>query len=234
MTAAASPRPKRNNPWRTPILLWLLGAAVTLSAVARLVSMAQGAAMDTLPDDHVDKHYLQHAIVVLLHLVPGLAFVLLGPVQFSTQLRKRYPKWHNRAGKVFVVSGIIAGVSALWMNQTFPPVGGILKYTSNVAFGVTLIGTLMLAMAAIWRRRVGAHRAWMMRAFAIGTGVATQRVLLVPLFIAFGDLSDTLIGAGTWAGWLLNVAVAEILIRRSRRGARATRSATTTLDQSPA
>jgi hypothetical protein len=72
---------------------------------------------------------------------------------------------------------------------------------------------LVLGFAAIRRRDISAHRAWMVRAYAIGLAAGTQ-VFTEPLAVAlFGDgalISDLAKGAG----WVVNLAVAEWVLRR--------------------
>ncbi len=199
--------------------LWSLASVAALAAVARLVSIAQGPPPDPQPDGYFSLYYVEHLFVVLLHLVPAVAFMGLGPLQFSASIRRRWPAWHRWSGRVFVISALAVGGTALWMNAFFPAVGGWLKYSANVVFGLLLIGSVIASMAAIFRRDIARHRAWMMRALAIGLGAATQRLLVVPLLLVDG-LSDLTIGLSVWLGWLINLLVAEVILRRGRARAR--------------
>ena len=76
---------------------------------------------------------------------------------------------------------------------------------------------LVLGFAAIRRRDIAAHRAWMVRAYALGLAAGTQ-AFTEPLGVAlFGDavvVSDLAKGAG----WVVNLAVAEWVVRRSSPG----------------
>jgi hypothetical protein len=89
---------------------------------------------------------------------------------------------------------------------------------------------LVLGFAAIRRRDINAHRAWMMRAYAIGLAAGTQ---------AFTQgIGEGIFGTGVLqadlsrgAAWVLNLAVAEWVIRRPavrrrRRSRGASRSRT--------
>ncbi len=73
---------------------------------------------------------------------------------------------------------------------------------------------LVLGFAAIKRRDIVAHRAWMVRGYAIGLGAGTQ--------IFTESLGAALFGSGVLAAelakgaaWVINVAVAEWAIRRA-------------------
>jgi hypothetical protein len=75
---------------------------------------------------------------------------------------------------------------------------------------------VVVGYAAIRRHDITAHRAWMTRAYALALGAGTQ-----PFTVGFGE---ALFGTGVLrtdlmmsAGWGLNLAVAELLSRRSPR-----------------
>jgi hypothetical protein len=76
--------------------------------------------------------------------------------------------------------------------------------------------SIALAVAAIRRRDFKSHGAWMIRAYAIGLGAGTQVLTHLPWFMLVGKPDE---GARTvlmGAGWLINVIVAEWIIRRDR------------------
>lgn len=78
----------------------------------------------------------------------------------------------------------------------------------------------MLGVAAVRRRDIPAHRAWMVRAYplavAAGTQVLTQRIGEAVL-----GTSDRAIALSLSSGWLIDAAVAELVIRsRTPRPAR--------------
>lgn len=203
--------------WRTPVLLWLVGGIAVFTAVFRIAMIIEGLTLDVLPDDYEGAHYLDHLFASSAHMVPGIVFLLVGPLQFSASLRRRYPRWHRRAGWIFVGSGLAVGISGVWMNRNFPPVGGVMKYMSTQLFGVALIVAIVAAMVFIVRGDVRRHRIWMVRAFAIGLAPATQRLLIIPIFVALGEITDLAIDVGMTVGWCINIIVAELVLRRGRR-----------------
>ena len=83
----------------------------------------------------------------------------------------------------------------------------------NVAAVLFLI-VLGLGVAAIRRGDVARHRVWMLRAYALTLGAATQTVMLLPVFLVYGEVEGTAMDLVFIFGWLLNLAVAEVLIRR--------------------
>lgn len=69
-------------------------------------------------------------------------------------------------------------------------------------------------------RQFVAHRAWMIRNFALALAAVTLRVQL-GTGIASGLSFETVYATVAWASWVPNALVAEWLIRRTRGGATA-------------
>ena len=64
------------------------------------------------------------------------------------------------------------------------------------------------------RRDIARHRAWMMRGYAIALGAGTQGLTGLPYYL-FESLQSELVRALTMgAGWAINLAVAEWIIRK--------------------
>lgn len=206
---------------RAGLILFLLGSIVVLSAVVRLAGMGEALSSGVLPEDAGDAAYVQHPFIAALHLVPGVTFMLLGPIQFMPGVRRRWPVVHRWSGRVFVFSGVLVAVTAMVVSAVFPPVGGLFKSSAVHLFSIAQIVTLGVALRAALRRNIPRHRAWMIRAFAIGLGVATMRLYFIPVFLLFGVPDDFNIGLGMWVGFGVNVAVAELILLRERMQVRA-------------
>jgi hypothetical protein len=72
--------------------------------------------------------------------------------------------------------------------------------------------SIILGLAAIRRRHIVQHRAWMTRAYALALGAGTQAFTAGFGEAAFGSgvvRTDLMMGAG----WVINAAVAEWIIR---------------------
>jgi uncharacterized membrane protein len=157
---------------------------------------------------------------VIVHIVCGVGYAVLGAFQFSTGLRRRRPGWHRAAGRVLLVLGLAVALSALWMTLVYArqPGTGELSYLFRLMFGTGLATALVLGFTSIRRGDVVHHRAWMTRAYALALGAGTQVFTL--------GIGGAVLGKGTLtydlmlgAGWAINLAVAEYVIRR-RGGAR--------------
>src|SRR5437588_7224964 len=81
-----------------------------------------------------------------------------------------------------------------------------------------MAASMVLGVDAVRRRDVKAHGAWMIRAYAIGMGAGTQVLTHLPWFILVGKPGETARGVLMGAGWVINVIVAEWIIRRAAAG----------------
>jgi hypothetical protein len=77
-----------------------------------------------------------------------------------------------------------------------------------------MIVSIVLSDAAIRRRNVNQHRAWMMRGYAIGLGAGTQALILIAGERIAGKPSEPSRALLMGASWVINLAVAEWVIRR--------------------
>ena len=209
---------KRTKRWLVPALLLLLGSLNILFGALQLDAIWQGP--PSAPNEETIMTYFQSPIPIVLHIVAGILFNLLGPLQFAPAIWQRWPRWHRLSGRLLIGAGVVVGLSGLWMNQFYPAYGGFLKYSGVGLSSIGIIVSLGIALRAILARDVPRHRAWMMRAFALGLGPATQRLFILPIYFTTGIPDDLTIGLVVWGGFLVNLAVVEWVLRRDPNGAR--------------
>ncbi|MEU4427502.1 DUF2306 domain-containing protein [Actinoplanes sp. NPDC024001] len=196
-----------------PVGLLALSAIPVLAGALRLTELAGGG--PGLPDDRV----LAAPVPLALHIVSATVFSALGAFQFVPGLRRRR-RWHRLAGRVVLPAGLLAALSGLWLALFLPP-GALDSHTLavvRVVVAVAMTGSLVLGLAAIRRRDFPRHRAWMIRGYALGLGAGTQAFTNAAWLAAAGPLTTTGRTVTLTAGWLINIAVAEWIIRRPLRG----------------
>jgi uncharacterized membrane protein len=182
-------------------------------AVSSHPRLAQLAALDDL--------FARHPILTLVHIVPGMLFMILGPLQFSSRIRARHLRWHRLSGRVFVVCGLVIGISALVMSFGMPAIGGVNQAAATTLFGAFFLFALCKAFWHIRRREVALHREWMIRAFSIGLAVAAIRPI-VGVFFATSPLTGLtpreFFGIAFWIGFVLHLMAAEAWIHTTMPG----------------
>ena len=209
--------------WSAVIFLAFIGVAVAARRIIYLGPiLANGySSSAVVPGSrgeqfvHLDEVFARHPILTMIHIVPGLLFMILGPFQFSQSIRARHLQWHRWNGRIFMTIGFIIGVSALLMSFTMQSIGGVNQAAATILFGFFFLFALSKAFWHIRRRQVTLHRQWMLRAFAIGLAVATIRPI-VGIFFAtsrFSGLTPAqFFGTAFWIGFVLHLIAAEARI----------------------
>ena len=189
----------------------LLLLIVIWSVVKRFVIDMPNLAAGTLPEDEFDHRYVEQAWVAYLHIVPGALYLFLAPLQLAYRIRSRHYTFHRRLGRVVATAGVISGVFALIFGGLFS-FGGLPESSAAVVFGLWFLTCLVLAVRAIRRDDIVHHRRWMIRAFAIGIGIATIRIWLALLqMVGVGEASS--FGPAFWISFPLHVVAGELWLR---------------------
>ncbi len=221
-TAPTVPAPRRRDrprSWPVPTALVVLSAIPLTAGTLRLLQLAGGPAV--MPADH---RFAGFPGALVAHIVGAAVFALAGAFQFVPRLRRG--SWHRRAGRVVALAGLVVAGSALWLTLFYEPQpgSGTVLFVFRLVFAPAMVACLALGFTAIRRRDIASHRAWMMRAYAIGLGAGTQ---------AFTEgLGEGIFGHGVLvadvsrvSGWVINLAIAEWFIRRPARRRSARRRA---------
>lgn len=206
---------------KTGSAVWLVAALLVFSAmpiaggVFRLSQLAGGAEITP-----ANARFFASPVPVVVHIVGAALYALVGAFQFAPGFRKRWPSWHRIAGRALVVCGLLVGLSGLWMTLFYPwPAGdGLLLYIFRLLFGSAMVVSIILGFAAIRRGDVLGHRAWMLRAYAIGLGAATQMLTQMAGVVIAGPPTELSRALLMGAGWAINLAIAEWAIRKRQRG----------------
>lgn len=209
------PRPRRRRGgWAVPIGLVALGLVPMLAGSLRLVELAGGPAAL-----HPDARFTATPLPVVVHVASSIVFTLAGAFQVSDAARRQWPAWHRVAGRVLVPLGLASGGSGLWLTIGLPwlPGDGWSLHLLRLVFGGGMVAAALLGVGALVRRRYRDHGHWMLRAYALGAAAGTQAVLSLPVAILAGTPTGGLRAALLGAGWVVNLAVAEWVIRRGGR-----------------
>ncbi len=204
------PRQSRRRAWPVPVALLLLGVIPVLAGTLRLVQLLGGP--ELMP---ADDRFAGFPLPLVAHIVGASTYAVVGAFQFVPRFRRRHPGWHRGAGRVLAVAGLLVAGSALWMTLFYAPqpATGSLLYVLRLVLGSAMAACLVLGVTTIRRGDVAGHRAWMIRAYAIGLAAGTQAFT--------GGVGGALFGTGVVQGdlakaaaWAINLAVAEWVIRR--------------------
>ena len=166
-------------------------------------------------------------IALVIHVPAASLAAVLGALQFIPRVRANRQR-HRLIGRTFLAVGTLAFVVTGIPLALTTPDGNITR------FGV-LVPALLWPVLAVtaWRAIRGGdvvrHREWMTRLYALTLFAITARMvtpllllLQVPVMGSWydGDVQAAVTASipyGQWLGWIVNLTIAELIIRRTRR-----------------
>ncbi|MDB5137866.1 MAG: hypothetical protein JWP37_4469 [Mucilaginibacter sp.] len=211
---------------------WLWGITIFLVLIGIIIVYRRLTFLKTLntPDGYVpgvtksrspvpDEGFAAHPILTLIHIIPGLLFMLLAPLQFLKSLRLRYPRLHRIMGYIVLACGLVIGTTALTMGFIMA-IGGITETLAVAVFGCAFLFSIAKAFENIRKQEIALYREWMIRVLAIGLAVSTTRPI-VGIFFATSRFTGLTVhqffGVAFWIAFILHVSVAEIWINYTRK-----------------
>ncbi len=222
MTIAAPTTPPRLLSGRTVGVVALALSAVAVAVFAPLQYLVQPLQALAAGGGEIAANYAPRPswvrVAFFAHVIFAGVALLLSPIQLSGRLRARIPRVHRVTGRIVLASIAIAGVAGFllsWFN-----VAGAIGTAGFGALAILWITFAALGLRAILRGDVHAHRAWMMRTFAMTYAAVTLRVWLIVLIILLGDFHSAYLLV-PFLSWVPNLIVVELILRRGRPAAAA-------------
>ena len=130
--------------------------------------------------------FAQYPLITKLHVVPGILYLALAPLQFLPAIRNRFRNFHRRSGQMLTVIGLVLGLAALFIGLVIP-FSGLPEQVVIAVFGVFYLISIIKGFQFARARQFAAHREWMLRAFAIGLSIVTMRLIFIPILISIGN-----------------------------------------------
>lgn len=203
---------KSRTAWWVPTGLILLSIIPLIFGIVRLNELASGA--EVTP---ANARFFESPSPVVIHIITAAVYALLGAFQFVSRLWKYGTRWHRWVGRLLIPFGLLVGLSGVWMTVFYPRPEGAsdLLYVLRLFFGFGMVLSISLGFISIRRRDIIQHRAWMMRAYAIGLGAGTQVLTGMAGALLLGKPNEFENALLMGAAWMINLAVAEWIIRKS-------------------
>ena len=139
MTAAPTKNRLIRILWIGIIILALIGIAAALRRILLLQGVIKS---PTYPrGGSFDSGFSRHPALTLLHIIPGIFFMVCGPLQFSTKIRNRHPRFHTWCKWIFIVASAQIGITALVMAFTMA-IGGVNETSATALFAFVFLFSL--------------------------------------------------------------------------------------------
>jgi uncharacterized membrane protein len=154
-----------------------------------------------------------HAVGIKTHIFTSSLALLLGPLQFSSRLRRQWPGLHRWLGRIYLAVAVaVGGVAGLYMSQF--AFGGLPAQLGFAGLAIGWLYTGAMAYSAARKRDFAAHRKWMLHNFALTFAAVTLRLYLPPVFI-FGWPFHSSYAVIAWLCWVPNLVVAHWLATKT-------------------
>lgn len=162
-----------------------------------------------IKQDEVQLGY--YRVAFYTHVVSSIFCLLAGFTQFSTTLRKKYPKVHQWVGWTYIVIILIfAAPSGLIMG--YHANGGFWSQLAFCLLSILWFGTTYIAWRALSKKDYLQHQQYMIRSFALTLSAITLRLWKYIIVMIWHPRPMDVYQIVAWLGWVLNLAVAEFII----------------------
>jgi len=155
-------------------------------------------------------------VAFFVHVFTSMFVLPAGFTQFSPTVLKRWPKLHRVMGYIYVTDILlVTGPASLIMS--FYANGGIYSQTAFVILAVLWWYCTLTALLKIRRRDIQAHRAFMIRSYALTLSAVTLRAWKFAIVYIAHPHPMEVYRAVAWLGWTINIAAAELIIYRKMK-----------------
>lgn len=153
-----------------------------------------------------------HFTVLAIHAGSAGIALLIGPLQFLTPLRTRFPLVHRTIGRVYLICVLIGSVFAFF--SALFSVSGLTAQVGFLFLAVIWFYSAYKAYRAIRQGHIQLHHVWMIRNYAL-----TFAAVILRLWLGFGDLvlhlpSKEVYTTSAWISWTLTLVFAEWFINQ--------------------
>lgn len=134
-------------------------------------------------------------VMLGMHLFLAAVITFGGPLQFSSRLRLRFPRFHRWNGRMYYSTAFLVSVAGLYMIYTRGAHGGTIMAIGNTLNAALIMGFSVMAWRTAMQRQFVAHKRWALRAFLMVSGVWFFRIgyglwILLTGFTAIGATAD--------------------------------------------
>jgi len=152
-------------------------------------------------------NFIQHSTGIYIHAFAAALAMLLGPLQFTTQIRERYTTWHRWLGRCYLGIGVlVGGLAGIYMAQF--AYGGVMARLGFATLAIIWLYTGVRAYLAVRRGDIQQHHRWMIRNYALTFAAVTLRIY-IPASMASDLEFDLVYPFIAWLCWLPNLVFVE-------------------------
>lgn len=156
---------------------------------------------------------LNRRTAFIIHIAAAPVALIIGAIQLFPKMRKKHKARHRWLGRIYGVAILLASVSGLIIATNAE--GGI---SAQWGFGLLSVFWFITTAMAIYyaiKRKIGLHRRWMIRSFALTFAAVTLRLYLVGFMVGGFTYNEATVYIA-WLCWVPNLIFAEWWLRRKK------------------
>jgi hypothetical protein len=157
------------------------------------------------------QHYGPFKWWLLPHGIFGAIVILFGPLQFSDRLRQRFTKAHRVMGRLYVLGAFVLAPLGAYIQYFQERFGAPRSFTVlGIVDAAMLMSATGLALLFAVRRKIGVHRQWAVRSYAIAMVFIGGRFVMGTT--GWEQLGVEIVQAIIWSCLALSVVFADVAI----------------------
>jgi hypothetical protein len=164
----------------------------------------------------IKQHYIDidhWRVAFFVHVYASVLVLLAGFTQFSGHIQTYYSRVHRTSGYIYVTNVLlITGPAALIMGVYAN--GGLPSKIAFIALGIGWLTFTAIALVKAINGDFVSHREFMIRSFALTLSALTLRAWKYAITNTVELPPMDVYRAVAWIGWVPNLVIAELLIRR--------------------
>lgn len=193
------------------ILIYLFFSYLLAKITLQYIPYNTDVAFLRIKQDVIDIPF--YKIAFFTHVYTAMLVLPAGLTQFSTFIRKHFPIVHKYTGWVYAVTVILlAGPGGFYMGLYAN--GGLISQVSFCLLAVLWIGFTAAAVIKAGQHDIKAHRAFLIRSFALTLSAITLRAWKYVIVLFFEPRPMDVYQVVAWLGWIPNLIIAELIIRK--------------------
>ncbi|HKN82093.1 MAG TPA: DUF2306 domain-containing protein [Pyrinomonadaceae bacterium] len=157
------------------------------------------------------QHYQPFKWWLLPHGVFGAIVILFGPLQFSDRLRQKFTRAHRVMGRLYVLGAFVLAPLGAYIQYFQERFGAPRSFTVLAVVDASmLMSATALALLFAIKRKIGVHRQWAVRSYAIAMVFVGGRFVMG--VTGWEALGVEIVQAIIWSCLALSVVFADVAI----------------------
>lgn len=151
-------------------------------------------------------------IMIQIHIILATISLLTGPLGIIKPIRKRSRRFHRWNGRLYVLSIVLNFIPGIYVS--FFASGGWPSTIGFLVLNILWFGTTFLGYLSIKKKNVILHSQWMTRSFFLCFANMTIYVIVAITHSAMNLSYGISYTIAVWLCWMLNLGIAEFVIRK--------------------